>query len=153
MRDTFVRRKKTHHHEKMQAAMDKTTWEMTHHNGNDNGLSLIMECFEEMVVCQKAHVANIADWPDNFVAKNKSASVSHLPQLLSSDPLQKLCPKKGWEMRGGECFFSFCRYWVLTKVEDIGQFIVRNYNYITVWENAWKVGCWHAHHQSWSNAF
>ena len=61
MRDTFVRRKKTHHHEKMQAAMDKTTWEMTHHNGNDNGLSLIMECFEEMVACQKAHVANIAD--------------------------------------------------------------------------------------------
>ena len=36
-------KKKTHHHEKMQAAMDKTTWEMTHHNGNDNGLSLIME--------------------------------------------------------------------------------------------------------------
>ena len=57
---TYLCRKQTHH-EKMQAAMDKTMWETTHHNGNDNGLSLIMECFEEMVVCQKAHVANIAD--------------------------------------------------------------------------------------------
>ena len=71
-----------------------------------------------MVVCQKAHVANIADWPDNFVAKNKSASVSHLPQLLSSDPLQKLCPKKGWEMRGGKYFSFFVdiEYWPRLKI-------------------------------------
>ena len=136
---TYLCRKQTHQHEKIKAAMDKTMWETTHHNGNDNGLSLIMECFEEMVVCQKAHVANIADWPDNFVAKNKSASVSHLPQLLSSDPLQKLCPKKRMRNeRRGNVSFLFVDIELLTKVEDIGQFITDSFEELQLHYNVRK---------------